>query len=224
MLDESNGREVSIMGRWVKLMVFIGLGLWVLGIVTSQALSATYDPELVKKAKAEGKLMWYGCVPDAAAGLGSAFEKRFGIKFDLFEGACYPTLERFRMEQKANRFVTDIFCSYPDVMLTMKKEGFFTPYKSPFLAEYDPRFQVKDNFWTSVKPHAYFFTVNKRTVPDKSLWPKKWTGYLNPLSAWKNRIGIFDLDLPPLRTTSSMVSTANLVRKNGVSCSKKLPV
>lgn len=161
-------------------------------VVASQAFSATYDAELVKKAKAEGKLMWYGCVPDAAAGLLSAFEKKFGIKAEFYEGACYPTLERFRTEQRANRFVADVFSSYTDVMLTMKKEDLLAPYKSPFLAEYDKRFVEKDNAYTAVKPHAYFFTVNRKTVPDKNLWPKKWADYLNPNDAWKGRLGIFD--------------------------------
>ena len=154
-------------------------------------LFATYDPELVKKAKAEGKLMWYGCIPDHVE-LTSAFEKRFGIKTDFVQGACYPTLERFRTEQRANRFVADVFYGFTDVMLTMKKEGFFTPYKSPFLAEYDLRFQVKDNLWTAVKPHAYFFTLNSKIVTDKQLWPKNWADYLNPPDAWKNKIGAFD--------------------------------
>ncbi len=176
---------------WMKFVIFVVLELLVLGMVGSYALSATYDPELVKKAKAEGKLMWYGCVPDNIEPL-KAFEKRFGIKTEYVWMNCYPMMERFRTEQRAGRFVADVFYGFTDVMLTLKEEKHLTPYKSPFLTEYDPRFYVKDNLWTAIKPQVYFFTVNTKIVTDKSLWPKKWADYLNPPGAWKDKIGTMD--------------------------------
>lgn len=177
--------------RLLRRLLYLNLGVFliaVMGFTVAQA--GTYDPELVKKAKAEGKLMWFGCIPDHKELL-EAYKDRFGIDYEFVHGACYPTLERFRAEQKAGRHNVDTFYAFTDVMLTMKNGGYLAPYKSVFQDDYPKRFHVKDNMWSASKPHAYFFTVNTRSIPE-NLRPKKWADWLNPPDAWKDKVSVFD--------------------------------
>jgi iron(III) transport system substrate-binding protein len=82
-------------------------------------------------AKAEGTVVWYSSTPIAIAQeLASMFEKKTGVKVDLFRSGGSQIMRRFQQEAQAGRVAADVLtASDPGALADLAEKGAFTAFK-----------------------------------------------------------------------------------------------
>ena len=145
--------------------------------------------EILKGAKAEGKLMFYHLsLPNAMPRLIQEFEKRFPfVKVQEYFASGGPLFQKFSSEARARKNVADIW-EHTEIgaMNKLADEGLLMKYKIANDAEYPDAFK-RSGFWY---PFCYAQVVvawNKDLVPDGEAVKrfKTWEGLLDPY--WKGK-------------------------------------
>ncbi|MBI3050589.1 MAG: ABC transporter substrate-binding protein [Acidobacteria bacterium] len=117
----------------------------------------------------------------------SAFEKKYGIKTELWRSASERVVQRAVSEARARRFACDVLETNGPEMEAMFREGLLEQFHSPHFAELAPG---------SFRPHGHyvadrfnFFTIGYNTtlVPPDGV-PDSYEDLLHP--RWAGRVGL----------------------------------
>jgi iron(III) transport system substrate-binding protein len=151
------------------------------------------EAKLVSEAKKQGQVAMYTSLNlKDSVPLGEAFEKRTGIKLQIWRASSEKVLQRAITEARAGRFTADIFETNGPEMEALYRERlmeeFFSPHFTDLPAAAFPRHRhyVADRF--------NFFTIgyNTNLVKPEEV-PKAYEDLVHP--RWAGRVGIEGSDV-----------------------------
>src|SRR3954467_13754189 len=94
------------------------------------------DARLLERARHEGTLTLYtSLAPTESGPLGQAFEKKTGVKVEIWRALSEKVVQRALTEARARRNVVDVIETNSPEMEMLARESVFAELKSPYLAD-----------------------------------------------------------------------------------------
>jgi len=149
---------------------------------------ADRNARLLERAKQEGSVTVYtSLAPTEATPLVEAFEKKTGIKVNLWRALSDSVVKRAVSEAQARRHAVDVVETNGPEMESLAREQVLAEFFSPHLADLPADIIPKHGLW--VPDRLTFFVVAYNTSKVKaSELPKTYEGFLDP--KWKGRIAL----------------------------------
>jgi iron(III) transport system substrate-binding protein len=143
---------------------------------------------LAQRAKQERTLVVYtSLAPTESKPLADAFEKKYGVKVELWRALSDKVVQRTVTEGQAHRNVVDVIETNGPEMEMIAREKLLAPFESPYIADLPPQAVPKHRLW--MPDRLNFFVVGYNTSKVKrSELPATYEGFLDP--KWKGRLGI----------------------------------
>jgi len=184
---------------WSKLIMRLGaavaaasLGLPAVAQKADTSLLNYDGPDRMKKivqaAKKEGSLMLYtSLVEKNLQRLIDPFEKKYGVKINVWRAGQTRLLQRVVTEAKAGRFEVDALHFGSPELEALHREKLLAPVQSPVLAELREGMVPEHREWAPTILQVYVQAYNTNLVKKKDL-PKSYEDLLDP--KWKGKLGI----------------------------------
>ncbi len=146
------------------------------------------EKRLIERAKQEGALTIYtSLAPTEAQPLVQAFEKKYGIKVELWRSISERVVQRALNEAKAGRHTADVIATNGPEMENMARENILTPYFTPHAADLPPGSIPKHRLWMPDRLQIFVVGYNTNLVKREEL-PNSLIGFTDP--KWKGKLGI----------------------------------
>lgn len=198
------------MTKWLK-PVLIGLSLAMLAVSTGVVAQlggphdaiytyqgADREERLIKKARAEGTLTLYtSMAPSESKPLGEAFEKKYGIKVEIWRALSEKVLQRLVTEGQSKRYIADVVETNSPEMEMAAREKLFSPFFTPYLADLPADATPAHRMWLPDRMNFFVVAFNTNKVQRADI-PKNYQGFLDP--KWRGQIGIEATDAEWLAT------------------------
>ena len=149
---------------------------------------ADRDAKLVQEAKKEGSLTWYTSFsPSDSAPLAQAFEKKYGVKVEVWRAVSEKIVQRIVTEGRANRHVFDVVETNGPELEVMAREKLLARFWSPHFADM-PAFAIAPNgMWVADHMAIFVVAYNTKLIKREDL-PKTFEGFIDP--KWKGKLGV----------------------------------
>jgi iron(III) transport system substrate-binding protein len=179
----------------------------------------------VDGAKKEGALTIYTSAQgDDMGPLVAAFEKKYGVKAEVWRAGSEKVLQRAVTEARGNRFTVDVIETNGPELESLHREKILQAIKSPHHANLMPQAIRPHGEWVGTRLNVFVQAYNTKMVKKEEL-PKTWDDLLNP--RWKGRLGIEAEDQDWLAGISRELGEArgtklfrDIVAANGISVRK----
>jgi iron(III) transport system substrate-binding protein len=149
---------------------------------------ADRDSRLLENARKEGTVVLYtSLAPTESGPLGQAFEKKTGVKVEIFRTISEKVVQRAVTETRARRFAFDVVETNGPEMEIMAREKLFSNFYSPHLADLPQSAIPAHRQWIPDRVNFFVVAFNTAKVKREEI-PKNYTGFADP--KWKGRIGI----------------------------------
>jgi iron(III) transport system substrate-binding protein len=146
------------------------------------------EQKLMAAAKKEGSLEIYtSAQSDDMGALVQAFEKKYGIKVNVWRSSSEKVLQRFVQEARANRHTMDIAETNGPELEAMHREKLTEKMSSPYLKDLIPQAIMPHGEWTGTRLNVFVQAYNTNALKKDQL-PKKWEDLADP--KWKGKLGI----------------------------------
>jgi ABC-type Fe3+ transport system substrate-binding protein len=146
------------------------------------------EQRLVAGGKREGVLAMYSNAPtDDNAALVGAFEKKYGIKVNLYRASSEDIRQRVLAETAAKRFDVDFILNNGPAMEALAGEKLLQAVQSPYLADVMARAIPPHRQWVGFCLNVLVQAYNTGLIKKAEL-PKSYSDLLDP--RWKGRIAI----------------------------------
>jgi iron(III) transport system substrate-binding protein len=156
------------------------------GIAMYQGADRTQ--RLVDGAKKEGTLAIYTSATTGDMGaVTAAFEKKYGIKVNVWRASSEAILQRAVAEARGRRHEVDIFETNGPELEALHREQLLQEVKSPYLADLMPQAVTPHREWIATRLNIFVAAYNTNLVRKEDL-PKAWRDLLDP--KWKGKLGI----------------------------------
>ena len=132
-------------------------------------------------------VLYTSLAPTESGPLGQAFEKKSGIKVEIWRALSEKVVQRALTEARAKRNVVDVIETNGPEMEMLTREGLFADLKSPHLADIPPAAIPKHRQWIPDRLNFFVVGYNTTKVRREEL-PKDYRGFLEP--KWKGRLGL----------------------------------
>ncbi len=143
---------------------------------------------LLEKAKQEGSVNVYtSLAPTEAGPLVEAFEKKTGVKVNLWRAISESVVKRAVSETQAKRYVVDVVETNGPEMESLARENVLAEFFSPYLADLPAGTIPKHGQWVPDRLNFFVVAYNTNKVKASDL-PKTYEGFLDP--KWKGRIAM----------------------------------
>jgi iron(III) transport system substrate-binding protein len=143
---------------------------------------------LINGARREGSVTFYSNAPtDDNSALVGAFERRYGIKVNLYRASSEEIRQRVVTEARAKRFDVDFILNNAPAMEAMSAERLLQEVKSPALADVMPRAIPPHRQWAGFCLNVLVQAYNTHLVKKEDL-PSSFRDLVDP--RWKGRIAI----------------------------------
>ncbi len=199
--------------------------------VTSAAeLNGTDRGErLLAKARVEGTLNLYATMgQEQIAALVSEFEKKYGIKVNIWRANSESVLRRAVTEAKGGRFEVDVIESNGFELESLHIEQLAQPINTPFAAQMIAEAQPAHREWIGNRANLFVFAYNSQKVNRDEL-PKSYADLLDP--RWKGRLAAESDNIDWFFTVGQALGEeravklfSEIVRVNGVQLRKGHPL
>jgi iron(III) transport system substrate-binding protein len=154
----------------------------------AQSTAADRTQRLVDGAKKEGALAIYtSAQSDDMGPLVAAFEKKYGVKAEVWRAGSEKVLQRAVTEARGNRFTVDVIETNGPELESLHREKILQAIKSPHHANLMPQAIRPHGEWVGTRLNVFVQAYNTKLVKKEEL-PKTWDDLLNP--RWKGRLGI----------------------------------
>lgn len=149
---------------------------------------ADREARLVERAKAEGSVVLYtSLAPTESRPLAEAFEKKYGIKVELWRALSDKVVQRVITEAQARRHSVDVVETNGPEMEMLAREKLLAEFHSPHIADLPAGAIPAHRTWFPDRMN--FFVVGYNTAKvQRSEIPAGYEGFADP--KWKGRIGI----------------------------------
>ncbi|MDB5761902.1 MAG: futA [Herminiimonas sp.] len=149
---------------------------------------ADRDQKLVQEAKREGTLTLYtSLAPTESTPLGQAFEKKYGIKVEIWRAVSEKIVQRAVQEGRAKRYAFDVVETNGPELEMLARENLLASFHSPYFADLPPFAVPSHRMWAADRMSVYGVAYNTGTIKREDI-PKNYEGFLDP--KWKGKIGI----------------------------------
>ena len=143
---------------------------------------------LVANAKREGSLFLYASMAEKdLIRLVSEFERRYGIKVNIWRSGKNNVLRRAVTEARAGRFEVDVVHNPSPEMELLHRERLLQEVRSPYQRELIPEAVAPHREWAGPRVYIFVQAYNTDRVTHEEL-PKTFADLLDP--RWKGRIAI----------------------------------
>ena len=143
---------------------------------------------LAEGARREGHLVVYTSLTvDDMAVLNAAFEKRHGVKVQIWRASSEKIVQRALAEARAGRFDVDVFESNAPTLEILYREGLLQRVLSPHHADLIPPAVPAHREWVGTRLNVFVHAYNTKLVRKEEL-PSSYLDLLHP--RWKGRLGI----------------------------------
>jgi iron(III) transport system substrate-binding protein len=132
-------------------------------------------------------VLYTSLAPTESGPLGQAFEKKTGIKVEIWRALSEKVVQRALTEARAKRNAVDVIETNGPEMEMLAREKLFAELKSPYLADIPPAAIPKHRQWIPDRLNFFVVGYNTNKVRRDEL-PKDYRGFLDP--KWKGRLGI----------------------------------
>ncbi len=149
---------------------------------------ADRDGRLVDGAKREGRVVLYtSLAPTESAPLAGAFEKKYGVKVELWRALSNEVVRRVITEAQARRHSVDVIETNGPEMEMLAREKLLGEFYSPHLVDLPAAAIPAHRAW--FPDRIDFFVVGYNTTRvQRSEIPATYEGFADP--KWKGRIGL----------------------------------
>jgi iron(III) transport system substrate-binding protein len=151
---------------------------------------------LVAGARAEGKVTWYTSLAGSSyKELAQGFEKKYGVKCEVYRAASNELMARITAEAKARQYLVDTIETTLPLLKSLREDGLLAVYTSPHLAKYPA--QAKESagkglvYW-GVNRESFIGVGYNPSLIAPSAVPKNFAGLLHP--QLKGKIGMTTSD------------------------------
>jgi iron(III) transport system substrate-binding protein len=181
--------------------------------------------KLLDGAKKEGTLTLYtsATVEDMKV-LTDAFEKKYGIKTQVWRASGENVVQRAVVEARGSRFDVDVFETDGPVMESLHREKLLQEFKSPVLANLAPQAIPPHREWIGDRLQIFTAAYNTNQIKKADL-PKSYEDLLDP--KWKGKLGIeaadvdwFEGVVTALGEEKGLKLLRDIAAKNGLSVRK----
>ena len=146
------------------------------------------EQRLLEMAKQEGTLTIYtSLAPTESKPLAAAFEKKTGVKVELWRAISERVVQRTLSEAKAERHAVDVIATNGPQMETLAREKVLTTYFTPHAADLPPAGIPKHRLWMPDRLQFFVVGYNTNLVKREEL-PKSIMGFADP--KWKGKLGV----------------------------------
>jgi len=159
-----------------------------LAVVGMPAAFAEPSPKLVEAAKKEGSLTFYTSIAEKdGVVIAADFERRYGIKVNIWRASSVKVLQRLTAEKQANRWDFDVADVSGPEMEALFKEGLLQPVHSQLQAELLPETVPAHHGWMPQFLSVFVQAYNTNAVKRSEL-PKSYADLADP--KWKGKLGV----------------------------------
>jgi len=149
---------------------------------------ADRDARLVARAKQEGTVVLYtSLAPTESKPLADAFQKKYGVRVELWRALSDQVVRRTITEAQARRYAVDVVETNGPEMEMLAREKLLADIHSPFLADLPPAAVPPHRTWFPDRFNFYVVAYNTARV-QRSEIPKDYAGFADP--KWKGRIAV----------------------------------
>ena len=149
---------------------------------------ADREQKLVEGAKREGEITIYTSAQTTDLGpVVEAFEKKYGIKANLWRAGSEAVLNRALQEARAGRHTLDVVETNGPELESMSREQILQKVTSPYHADLIAPAIRPHGEWVGTRLNVFVQAYNTKMVKKEDL-PKTWEDLLDP--KWKGRLGI----------------------------------
>ena len=146
------------------------------------------EARLLQQAKKEGTLVLYtSLAPTESKPLAEAFEKKYGIKVELWRALSDKVLQRVITEGQAKRNSVDVVETNGPEMEAIAQEKLLAEVNSPYLADLPQGAIPSHRTWYADRLNFFVVGYNTNLVKREEI-PATYEGFLDP--KWKGRIGL----------------------------------
>jgi iron(III) transport system substrate-binding protein len=146
------------------------------------------DQRLVAQAKQEGMVTFYtSLAPTESKPLAEAFEKKYGVKVELWRSQSERVVQRAVSEASAKRHAVDVIATNGPEMEALAREQILTTYFTPHAADLPPDSIPRHRLWLPDRLQFFVVGYNTNLVKREEL-PKSLKGFADP--KWKGKLGI----------------------------------
>jgi len=172
---------------------------WGQGTVFAQPLPNPHDaiymykgPDreawLLERARKEGTVTLYtSLAPTESKPLLQEFEKKYGIKVEVWRGLSDGVVQRVVNEGRAKRHVMDLVETNGPEMEMLAREKMLSEFHSPYITDLPQAMIPKHRMWMPDRVNFFVVAYNTQKLKPEDL-PKHYEGFLDP--KWKGRLGI----------------------------------
>jgi iron(III) transport system substrate-binding protein len=180
---------------------------------------------LIAGAKREGSVTVYtSAASDDVAALAAAFEKKYGLKVQVWRSSSENILQRSVVEARGRRFDADVFETGVIAMESMQRERLLQEINSPALSEVIPAAIPPHREWIGTRYNIFSAAYNTGLIkPDEV--PKRYEDLLD--RRWKGKLGVeaedsdwFGAVVEQLGEQRGLKLFRDIVAANGVSVRK----
>jgi iron(III) transport system substrate-binding protein len=132
-------------------------------------------------------VLYTSLAPTESGPLAQAFEKKTGIKVEVWRALSEKVVQRALTEARAKRHAVDVIETNGPEMEMLAREQLFAELKSPYLADLPPAAIPKHRQWIPDRLNFFVVGYNTQKVRREEL-PNDYRGFLDP--KWKGRLGI----------------------------------
>jgi iron(III) transport system substrate-binding protein len=143
---------------------------------------------LAERARQEGTLVMYTSLATSeSVPLTQAFEKKYGVKVQLWRSLSDQVVRRALNEAKARRHVVDVIETNGPELEALARERVLARFFSPHIADIPPWGVPAHRMWVSDRVDFFVVAFNTAKVRREEL-PATYEGFLDP--KWEGRIGL----------------------------------
>jgi iron(III) transport system substrate-binding protein len=174
-------------------LALVMLGFCIGPAAAQEASPALYEgpdrtARLIAGAKREGSLNLYGSMAEKdLRRLVIEFERRYGIKVNVWRSAKNRVLQRVVTEAQANRFEVDFIHNPSPEMEALHREKLLQEVHSPLLGDLIPAAVPAHREWVGARIYIFVQAYNTTKVKPEEL-PRTFKDLLDP--RWKGRLAI----------------------------------
>lgn len=146
------------------------------------------EQRLLEQAKKEGVVSFYtSLAPTESKPLSEAFEKKYGIKVELWRSQSERVVQRVVSEARAGRHTVDVIATNGPEMESLAREKVLTTYFTPHAADLPPASIPRHRLWLPDRLQFFVVGYNTNLVKREDL-PKSIKGFADP--KWKGKLAI----------------------------------
>jgi iron(III) transport system substrate-binding protein len=143
---------------------------------------------LLERARKEGSVTLYtSLAPTESKPLLQEFEKKYGIKVEVWRGLSDGVVQRVVNEGRAKRHVMDLVETNGPEMEMLAREKMLSEFHSPYITDLPQAMIPKHRMWMPDRVNFFVVAYNTQKLKPEDL-PKHYEGFLDP--KWKGRLGI----------------------------------